>query len=137
MLSLVSSALLFHVRCLLTLGSGVKSEVVAEAKTTSKAKKRPSKKAAEAEIKGSPMVYGALTEGQVWCWCCMFYGLLMLCECSSMCRMRVLCYQQWVVAQYGDALRTYIGKKHSGLNTKFFADFIQRYPVLGNTRSHY
>jgi len=46
--------------------------------------------------------------------------------------MRVLCYQQWVVAQYGDALRTYIGKKHSGLNTKFFADFIQRYPVLGN-----
>jgi DNA polymerase phi len=37
----------------------------------------------------------------------------------------------WVVAQYSLALKNYLTTKKSALNTKFFTDFIARFPVLG------
>jgi hypothetical protein len=37
----------------------------------------------------------------------------------------------WVVDQYSAALSSYLSTKKSTLNTKFFTDFIARFPVLG------
>jgi len=37
----------------------------------------------------------------------------------------------WVVAQYSGALSNYLISKKSSLNTKFFTEFIARFPVLG------
>jgi len=36
-----------------------------------------------------------------------------------------------VVASYQDSLKFFLAKKHSNLNTKFFQDFILRFPLLG------